>query len=105
LPLRDSPFEVAIVEWVIFDLDGEALVVGIDRRTLGDGPRFEYAIELKTEIIVKASGRVFLNYEAWTSEAATPFSPLGSAVLLKSRLAWYGESFPFAAMEIIAPPD
>ena len=36
----------------------------IDRRTLGDGPRLEYAVEFEAEIIVKAGGGVFLDYEA-----------------------------------------
>jgi hypothetical protein len=40
LAFRNGPFEVAVVERVIFDLDGEAFIMRIDRWTLGDGPRF-----------------------------------------------------------------
>jgi len=64
LALRNSPFEVAVVERVIFDLDGEALIMRIDRRTLGDGPRLQSAVKFEPEIIVKARGGVFLDYEA-----------------------------------------
>jgi hypothetical protein len=72
---------------VIFDLNGEAFVMRIDRWTLGDGPRLQYAVEFEAEIIVKARGGVFWITKRRTSDGATVFSPLGSAVLLKSRLA------------------
>ncbi len=64
MALRNSAFEVAVVERVIFDLNGEAFVMRIDRWTLGDGPRLQYAVEFEAEIIVKARGGVFLDYEA-----------------------------------------
>jgi len=62
--LRNSPFEVAVVERMIFDLDGEALIMQIDRRTLGDGPGFQYAVKFETEIVVQARGGVFLDYRS-----------------------------------------
>ena len=38
LALRDRAFEVAVVERMILDLDREALVVRIERRSLGHRP-------------------------------------------------------------------
>ena len=38
LTLRNSSFEIAVIKRVIFDLHGQAFIVRIDGRTLGDGP-------------------------------------------------------------------
>src|SRR5947208_2227707 len=46
LALGDGALEVAIVERVILDLDGEPLVMGIQGRAARDGPRLEHAIQL-----------------------------------------------------------
>ena len=53
LTLRDRAFEIPVVERMIFHLHGQALVGGIDRRALGDGPRFEDAVQFKSQVIVE----------------------------------------------------
>lgn len=42
LAFWDGAFKVAVVQWVIFDFDGEAPVLGIEGRTFGDGSGFEH---------------------------------------------------------------
>ncbi len=51
---------------MILDLHGEALVIGIERRALGNGPGFEDAIHLETEVVVQPRGAVALDHEAMT---------------------------------------
>ena len=49
---------------MIFDLHGEALVGGIERRAFGDGPRFQNAFHLEAEVIMKAGSVVPLHDKA-----------------------------------------
>lgn len=44
LAFRNRAFEVAIIERMILDLDGQALVVRIERWTFGDSPALEHAV-------------------------------------------------------------
>ena len=55
----NRPFEVAIIERVIFDLDGEPFVMRVERRSFGHSPGFENAIQLKPQIIVQAVASCF----------------------------------------------
>ncbi len=64
LTFGNGAFEVAVVERMIFDFNGEALDLRIDGRTLGDGPGFEYAIEFETKIVMQSRCVVLLDYEA-----------------------------------------
>src|SRR5690606_33240314 len=64
LALGDGSFEVAIVERMVLDADGEALVGGVGGGPLGHGPALEYAIEFQAEIVVETGGVVFLHDEA-----------------------------------------
>ena len=66
LPLRNGPFEGAVVEGMILDMDGKALVFGIEAWSFGDRPAFEDAVQLKPEIIMKARRCVLLNEVAET---------------------------------------
>ena len=59
----------------------------IDRRTLGDGPGFQYAVKFKPKITVQTRGGTFWITKRRTSDGAIVILTLGSAVLLKSRLA------------------
>jgi hypothetical protein len=82
--------EVAIVERMILDLHREPPVVGIERWSLGDRPGLEHAVELKPEVVMQPPRATIL------------LSPLGSAVLEKSRLARYFESLPWSSMRFSA---
>jgi hypothetical protein len=52
LALRDRPFEVPIVEWVILDLHGKSPVARVKRGALRDSPRLEDTVHLKAQIVV-----------------------------------------------------
>ena len=66
LTLGDRPFEVAIIERMIFDLDRKPLVMRVERRPFGHSPGFENAIQLEPQIVVQAGGVVLLDDEAAT---------------------------------------
>src|ERR1700676_265845 len=53
-------FKVAVVERVVLDLDGEALVVRIERRAARHRPRREDAAELKAQIVMQPARGMFL---------------------------------------------
>jgi len=63
---------------------------------LCDGPGFEHAIHLKPQVVVQPGGSMLLDNEAEIFGRFTEAVPLGSAVFVKSRLAWYSESLPGA---------
>src|SRR5215510_2575699 len=63
--LRNAAFEITVIERVVFGFHGKALVLGIERGTLGHGPRLENAIDLEAQIKVQSSRRVFLHDKAW----------------------------------------
>ena len=63
LAFGNGPFEIAIVERMIFHLDGEALVMRVERRAAGHGPGFEDAVEFKPKIVVQSRGVMLLNDE------------------------------------------
>ena len=61
--LGDDAFEIEIGDGMIFDLHGQALIGGIERRAFGHGPRFEDAFHLQAEVVVQPRGVVLLHYE------------------------------------------
>ena len=85
--LRDGAFEVAVVERMVLDLDGEPLVCRIERWAARHRPGLEHAIQLETQVVVQAGRRMLLDDKAAPIRATIEVSPLGSAVLVKSRLA------------------
>src|SRR5437762_8750329 len=60
LLFRDHALEVAIGERMILDVDGEPLVRRIEAGALRHRPAFERSVELETEVVVQAAGRVLL---------------------------------------------
>src|SRR5216683_4135991 len=58
---RNRSLKFAVFEWVIFHLDGQALVGWIERRPLRNGPGFQNSANLQAQIVVKPRGGVFLN--------------------------------------------
>jgi hypothetical protein len=73
---------------MILGLDGEALVLRVERRPLGDGPGLEDAVKLEPEVIVQAGRRVLWMTKRGYSARAILALPLGSAVFVKSRFCW-----------------
>jgi hypothetical protein len=49
---------------MVFDHHGQALVGGIERRSLGNGPGFQHVFHLKAKIIVQVRGPMFLHDKA-----------------------------------------
>jgi hypothetical protein len=61
LALRNCTFERAVIERMVFDMDREAFVGGVEAWPLCDRPALQHAIHFKAKIIVEAGGRVFLD--------------------------------------------
>ena len=70
LTLRNRPFEVAIIQGMIFDLDREPFVMRIERRPFRHRPGLENTIQLKPQIVVQARRVVLLDDEAATARWA-----------------------------------
>jgi flavin-binding protein dodecin len=73
----DDALEIAISERVILDLDREALIRGIERRTLGDGPGAEHAADLQAKIVVQRGCGMFPNDEAAARAGGDGFRAVG----------------------------
>ena len=59
----DHALEVGILDGVILDVHGQTLLVGADRRTLGNGPTLQDAAHLQPQVIVHGPGGVLLHHE------------------------------------------
>src|SRR6185295_8725506 len=64
LALRDRALEIAVVERMVLDLDGQPLVARIERGPARHRPRAQDAVELDAEIVVQSRRRMFLHDEA-----------------------------------------
>ena len=60
---RDDALEAAVLHRVIFGLDGEALLLRIDRRSARHGPAHQHAVDLQTKVPMQAPRRVLLDDE------------------------------------------
>ena len=86
LALGDGALEVAVAERVVLDLDGEALVVRVERRAAGDGPGLEDAAELEAEVEMQAGGVVLLDDVAGAVGRADGAAAVGLGGLLEVAL-------------------
>ena len=90
LALRNSAFEVPVIQRMVFDLYRKPLIVRIERGTLGDRPGLENAVQFEPQIIMQVRCRMLLNQRSGGASTSLTFAfPLGSAVFEKSRLARY----------------
>jgi hypothetical protein len=64
LALRNRALEITIVERVVFDLDGQPLVVRIERGPFRHRPGLEDAVEFEPQIVVQPRGVMLLDHEA-----------------------------------------
>src|SRR5436305_8345479 len=63
LSLGNGSFEVEVPDGMVFGRHGEATLLQSIRHTFGNGPRFQHAIHLQPEIIMKMTGRMLLDYK------------------------------------------
>src|SRR5690606_9773958 len=61
LPGRNAALEAAVVQWMVFHMHGQALVAGIQARTLGHCPALQGAVQLPWEVVAQAPGSVLLD--------------------------------------------
>jgi hypothetical protein len=52
LTLWNCPLEVAVIQRMILDINRQPLVMRIEGRALGHGPRLEDTVQLKPQIIM-----------------------------------------------------
>src|SRR4029453_16946513 len=64
LALGNYALKVEIGNGVVFDMNGHAAVLGIERRALGHSPADQHIVHLETEVVVQASGAMTLDDEA-----------------------------------------
>src|SRR2546421_10992450 len=79
ISFRNRSLEGSIFKRMIFDLDGQPFVAGVEGRPFRHRPRFQYTTELEAQIIVKPPGRMFLddkNLSAFVSSLAARFGSL-----------------------------
>ena len=81
---------------MVFDMNGHAPILGIERRPLGHGPADQHVVHLQAEVVVQASSAVTLDHEATIAARRSRPCRLvaadGSGVLAKSRLRRYVSS-------------
>jgi hypothetical protein len=63
LPLGDDPLEATVIQRMVLDVDGQALLAGIEARPLGHGPAPQHAFHLQPEVVVQARGVMALHHE------------------------------------------
>ena len=65
LAVRDGALEVGVVDRVVFDMGGDVLDGGIERRPLAHRPAPQHAVVLQAEVIVQAGAMrlVLLHHE------------------------------------------
>src|SRR5260370_32958784 len=59
---RDGAFELVVFDRMIFDMNGESLVVWVEARAARHRPAFHDAVELKPQIVVQPPRRMFLDH-------------------------------------------
>lgn len=64
LPLRNGPFEVAVIQRIVLDLDREPLVRRIEGRALCNCPGFENTVKLEPKVVMQMRSRMLLDDKA-----------------------------------------
>src|SRR5258706_15726354 len=63
LSLRNGPFEIAVIQRMVFHLDCQPLVVRIERGAARDRPGFKDAVELEPQIVMQPARIMLLDHE------------------------------------------
>ena len=58
---RDDAFELRILQRMVFNMNRQPFLAGIEAGPLGHSPAFQRPVELEPEIVVQAGRGVFLN--------------------------------------------
>src|SRR5207249_9509909 len=61
--LGDHTLEVGVLEGMVLDVDGQALLAVADRRALGHRPAREHAVDLEPQIVMEPPRRVLVDDE------------------------------------------
>ncbi|MNZ43557.1 hypothetical protein D3C78_611620 [compost metagenome] len=61
--LRDTAFEIGVVERVILYVHRQASHLGVQGGPFGDGPAFQRTVQFQTEVVMQVAGVVLLNAE------------------------------------------
>src|SRR5690606_4631692 len=72
---RNRSFEAAIIERMILDVDGKALVARDEARAFGYRPALQHAIHFKPQVVVQPARGVLLDNEAVTARRLLPRAP------------------------------
>ena len=67
---RDHILEIDVLQWVVLDVHGESLFSRVEGRALRNGPRGQGAAPLEAQVPMKPAGRVFVDDEQSTCDAA-----------------------------------
>ncbi len=70
LPLRDGALEAVVLDRMILDVHGQALLARHQAWAARDGPALHHPVELEPEIVVQAARRVLLDHESVAFGAA-----------------------------------
>ncbi|GAA5174627.1 hypothetical protein GCM10023342_16040 [Modicisalibacter zincidurans] len=62
--LRDDAFEVAVIQGVVLDLDGQALFAGSETGALGQRPTLEHAVLFEAQVEMVVAGGVLVHHVA-----------------------------------------
>ena len=93
----DHAFEIAVIERMIFDLDGQALDPGVEARAFRHRPALEHAIHLQAKIVMEPPCGVFLHDEAERmsrlfAPAAARLRRFGEIALAAVLRQWIGHA-------------
>src|SRR6266849_7113638 len=61
--LGNDAFKIEIRNRMILNLHGETFVTGIERRALGNGPRFEHSVHFQPKVVMQSRGVMLLHDE------------------------------------------
>src|SRR4051812_29473699 len=64
IPCWDGAFKVAILNRMILNMHGQALLFGIQSRAFGHGPGLQHAAHFQPQIVVQAGSAMSLNAKA-----------------------------------------
>ena len=76
LALGNLAREGSVVQGMIFGVNGQVIVLGIEGQSFGQRPRYQDAVALKTKVPVQGSGVVLLNDEGPLGRRRSPFDVL-----------------------------